>query len=107
MNRQRQIELFSLSLHRLAVARMRADSALVSRAASTLERWRQESGPARSEPYFDRWHELLAKGVDAREAATCTDTDAAAALRSVSPLGGLVTPAERKSLLDAARSHEA
>jgi hypothetical protein len=99
MNRQRQIELFSLSLHRLAISRMRA--------ASTLERWRQQAGPTRSDPYFDRWRELLAKGADAIAAATCTDSDAAAALRSVSPLGGLVTPAERKRLLDAARSHEA
>jgi hypothetical protein len=104
MNRQRQIEVFSLSLHRLAVARLRSDPALASNAAQTLSRWHERSGATHSDPYFDRWRQLLAAGADAVEAATCVDTDTAAALRSVSPLGALVSPAERRALLEQARA---
>jgi hypothetical protein len=106
MNRQRQIEAFSLSLHRLAVSRLRSQPALASNAERTLSRWHDRSGPNRAEPYFDRWRQLLAAGADAIEAATCVDTDHAAVLRSVSPLGSLVSPAERKALLEQARRRE-
>jgi hypothetical protein len=104
MNRQCQIELFSLSLHRLAVSRLRSDPALLSNAEQTLSRWHARSGTTHADPYFDRWRRLLAAGPDAVEAATCVDTDTAAALRSVSPLGALVSPAERKALLEQARA---
>lgn len=99
MDRQRRLELFSLEAHRLAITRLRADPARVQGIIGTLHRWRRQNGPSRSDPYFDQWESLLLEGIDAVEASICVDTDAAATLRSCSPMGSLITPAERQDLL--------
>lgn len=104
MDRHHQIRLFSLAAHRLAVARLRERPERLDEALGVLRRWRQQAGgPAHCGPYWDEWEQLLSLGVDAVEGMACASTDHAATLRSVSPLGRFITPAERNSLLKQAR----
>ncbi len=100
MDRQARINLFTLAAHRLAVERLRDRPARLSEAAEVLRRWRRSAG-ARShcDGYWDEWERLLDTGVDAIEGAVCVETDHAATLRSVSPLGRFISPAERTALL--------
>lgn len=104
MDRQQQIEAFSLAAHRLAVARIRARPAAAKEAIATVLRWREQSdGPAHCEPYWREWERLLAGTMDALELAVCANDDHAAVLRSVSPLGRLLHRDERNRLLREAR----
>ena len=103
MDRQRRIELFSLAAHRLAITRLRANPPRIQDIIGTLHRWRRQNGPSRSDPYSEQWERLLLEGVDAVEATICVDTDAAATLRSCSPMGSLITSAERLELLAESR----
>jgi hypothetical protein len=102
MPSQSEIDRFTLAFHQRAVARLRADPALLVRAKATLARWRKQRGHTASDSYFDEWHRLLENGPDAVERAACADSDTAAALRSVSPLGFVLSPAERVELLHGA-----
>lgn len=104
VNRQQQLDRFSLDLHRVAVAGLRREPASLVKAQDTLRRWRERSGQTRSDAYLDQWESLLRAGVDAIERATCNDSDEATVLRSVSPLGALVSQSERMRLLRQARS---
>ncbi|HWH82725.1 MAG TPA: hypothetical protein VNU71_10870 [Burkholderiaceae bacterium] len=104
MNRQQQIDQFLLAAHRLALARLRADPARIEPVRAQLMRWRQQSGPTRSDPYWEEWKSLLLGDVADLERVVCADDDRGALLRSVSPMSTLVTQAERMALLRAARS---
>ncbi len=103
MNRQQQIDAFLLEAHRLAVARLRAEPDRLADVLRTLERWREQAGVTRSDRYLDEWQVMLAAGVDAIEAGACGLDDHAAALRTVSPVGVLITQRERGAMLRAAR----
>jgi hypothetical protein len=104
MERQAQINVFSLAAHRLAVTRLREQPDRVSEALEVLKRWRElVDGPTHCSPYWDEWVSLLAQGVDAVELAVCDASDHADVLRSVSPLGRFITAAERQQLLSDAR----
>lgn len=103
MNRQQQIDDFLLKAHRLAVARLRADPPRLAELVGTLSRWRRNAGATRSDPYWDEWQAMLDAGIDAIELGTCGNDDHAAVLRSVSPVGVLITPGERSEMLQAAR----
>jgi len=104
MNRQTQIDAFLLAAHRLALQRLREDPSRLHQAAHTLARWRTRAGATRSDPYWDEWQSLIDAGVDRLEAVVCAEDEHAAALRNVSPLGGLMTQRERGELLRAARA---
>jgi hypothetical protein len=104
MDRHDQIRAFSLAAHRLAVERLRERPERLEEALGVLRRWRQQAGgPAHCGPYWDEWERLLMRGIDAVEGVACAPTDHAATLRSVSPLGRFITPAERNHLLKQAR----
>jgi hypothetical protein len=104
MNRQQQINLFSLAAHRLAVARLREEPQRLLEVRGVLERWRAQAGePTHCDPYWNEWDRLLSEGVDAIERAVCVPTDQAATLRSMSPLGRLISVGERNELLRQAR----
>jgi len=104
MDRQRRIELFTLEAHRLVVEKIRSAPEKLKVLQATLQRWRRQSGPGNTDPYFDEWERLLSAGVEAVEAATCHDDDHAAVLRSVSPIVSLVTESERNEMLERCRS---
>lgn len=103
------INAFTLAAHRLAVDRLRERPARLAEAKDVLARWRRQAGAAsHCDGYWDEWDRLLGEGIDAVERAVCAETDHAATLRSVSPLGRFVSPSERLDLLRRARDpHEA
>lgn len=94
-------ERFSLAAHRLAVERLRERPERLEEARDVIRRWRLQSAqqPARCDPYWDEWDRLLVAGVDALARAVCASDDHAATLRSVSPLGRFISPAERYRML--------
>ena len=93
-----QLDTFTLMFHRRALVRLRQEPALIHRAIETLDRWKLQRGETASEPYFERWRSLLLQGLDAVQLGVCSDTVDAATLRNVSPLGFVLTAAERSSL---------
>jgi hypothetical protein len=98
MPSQQDIDRFTLAFHRRAVARLRKDKGLLEKARATLGRWRAQRGTTASDPYFEQWRKLLDEGPDAIELQVCADSDSAAALRSVSPLGFVLSATERAAL---------
>jgi hypothetical protein len=93
-----QLDAFTLAFHRQAVARMHEQPKLVQ----TLNRWAQQRGVTASDPYLQRWRELLAQGCDELEKQVCQDSAEAATLRNVSPLGFVLSASERHALRQSA-----
>ena len=96
MPSHQQIERFTLAFHRRAMERLRENPALVSSALEVLDRWESQGMSSAGQTYRDTWRELLAASdLGLLEQAVCAPTDLAATLRSTSPLGFLLEPAER------------
>jgi len=96
MPSHQQIERFTLAFHRRALERLRGNPALLSEAINVLDRWEAQGMSSTGQPYRDAWRKLLAAGdLALLEKAVCAPTEAAATLRSTSPLGFLLEPAER------------
>ena len=104
MNRQQQIDKFLLAVHRLAVSRLHAEPRRIEPVRAQLARWRAQSGPTRSDLYWDEWQRLLVADLREMERVVCADDEHGALLRSVSPLSPLITQAERAQLLREARN---
>ena len=107
MNRQQQLDQFSLALHRRALDALRHEPALRDHARQTLARWRQQSGATRSDALWDEWELLLADEFVVLENAALVESEHGQLMRSVSPLGGLVSQSERMVLLKQAREQVA
>ncbi len=101
MPHQQEIDRFTLAFHRQAVERLRREPQLVDQALATLERWREQRGATASDAYLAQWRSLLLDGVDRIEREVCADDARAATLRGVSPLGFVLSAAERKALRQA------
>jgi hypothetical protein len=100
MDRHARIDVFSLAAHRLAVERLREQPARVDEALDVLARWREQSaGSSHCDSYWNEWQRLLEQGVDSVEQAVLSPGAHGATLRSVSPLGRFISPAERTGLL--------
>lgn len=82
---------------------MRADPARVADVRALLSRWREQSGPSRSDRYWDEWERLLTLPIDEFERFICAENERATVLRSVSPIGVLISVKERNDLLRQAR----
>ena len=104
MNRQQQIDKFLLAAHRLALSRLHAEPERIGPVRAQLQRWRAQSGPTRSDVYWDEWQRLLDADLRDMERVVCADDQHGAVLRSVSPLSTLITQAERARLLREART---
>lgn len=98
MPSQQQINAFTRAFHRTAIQRLAAEPALVERALQTLQRWHDQRGPSASDPYMQEWKALLGGDLAALQDRVCADNEAAATLRNASPLGFVLTPAERQAL---------
>jgi len=98
MSSQQQIDAFTQAFHRTAIKRLAVAPALVARALQTLQRWQEQRGPSASDPYMQEWRMLLAGDLIELEQRVCADDDHAATLRNTSPLGFVLTPAERNAL---------
>lgn len=88
----------SLALTHAALERLFADwPGSAPQVARNIEVMRRVGSCA--EAYLRRWEGLLAAGPEAIAGAVLADTDEAQVLRSVHPLSGLLTPAERWAVL--------
>lgn len=90
MPTQQQIHTFGHASHQAAIQRLVAEPA--------LERWRMQRGPSASDPCMSEWGGLLNDDLQALKKRVCSDDDHAATLRNASPLGFVLTPAERHAL---------
>ena len=98
MNRQQQIDDFTYAFHRVAVERLANSPENVNKALATLQRWKSQRGVTASDIYLEEWRVLLTGELDALKSRVCAHNDAAATLRNVSPLGFLLSQAERQAL---------
>lgn len=98
MPTQQQINAFTQAFHRTAIQRLALEPALVARALQTVQRWQDQRGPSASDPYMHEWRALLSGDLTAMQNRVCADSDDAATLRNASPLGFVLTPAERQAL---------
>ncbi len=95
MPSQQQIETFTLAFHKVAVDRLRERPVLKQHALEVLNRWESHGVSPASQPYRDTWRRLLSDDIETLTQAVCTDTEQAATLRGVSPLGFLLAEDER------------
>lgn len=98
MPSQTQLNAFTRDFHRAAIRRLAVKPELVERALHTLQRWQDQRGATASDPYLEEWRLLLGGDLDVLQDRVCADDDLAATLRNVSPLGFVLTPAERQAL---------
>ena len=98
MPSHQQIHAFTQAFHRVALQRLNDKPALVERALQTLARWQTQRGSSASDPYMLEWQALLKGDLRILQTRVCADDDHAATLRNASPLGFVLTPAERHSL---------
>jgi hypothetical protein len=95
MPTQQQIERFTLAFHRVALQRLRGEPELWRQALAVLDRWEATSPSPSGRRYRDLWRQLLTGDLGWLEAAVCVDSEEAATLRGVSPLGFLLGESER------------
>lgn len=98
MPSQQQLHAFTQAFHRVAVKRLHDKPALLERALQTLARWQTQRGPSASDPYMHEWQALLQGDLQLLQMRVCADDDHAATLRNTSPLGFVLSPAERHAL---------
>lgn len=98
MPSQQAIDRFTLAFHRRAVERLRAQAALRTQALQVLDRWEAQGASVSGRAYRDQWRRLLTGEPEVLEREICAATDRAATLRSMSPLGFVLSPEERLAL---------
>ena len=98
MPSQQQINAFTQAFHQAAIKRLDERPALVELALQTLERWQTQRGSSASDPYMREWQALLNADLSRLQTRVCADDDHAATLRNTSPLGFVLTAAERHTL---------
>ena len=98
MPSQQQIHAFTQAFHRAAFERLAVQPTLVERALQTILRWQAQRGFSASDPYMREWQDLLRGDLSQLQRRVCADDDHAATLRNTSPLGFVLTPAERHAL---------
>ena len=98
MPSQQQIHAFTQAFHQAAIKRLDEKPALVERALQTIARWQTQRGSSASDPYMLEWQALLKADLRQLQVRVCGDDDHAATLRNTSPLGFVLTSAERHAL---------
>ena len=98
MPSQQQIHAFTQAFHQVAIKRLDEKPALVERALQTIARWQTQRGSSASDSYMLEWQALLKADLRQLQVRVCGDDDHAAALRNTSPLGFVLTSAERHAL---------
>jgi len=95
MPTQQQIDRFTLAFHRLAVQRLKLEPGLRQQALAVMDRWEAAGLSPASLLYRQEWRALLTGDVGRLQSAVCAETDHAATLRGMSPLGFVLDDAER------------
>lgn len=93
-----RLELRSLALHRLVIAKIRADPELMAKVRATLLRW-QGMVDERTQPYLTEWESILEYGIDRCLSVAVEETEYACALRKSSPFTAILTEEERSNFL--------
>lgn len=93
----------SLALHVLAARHIADDPGLLRKANATLKRWLERYGE-RAPAALREWERLLGRPWQEVAAKATELSEDAARLRQSSPLGTLLSPAERRRVYDAFRS---
>ncbi len=88
-----RIDRRSLALHRAIADKLRAHPELLQIARQNLDRWSQQNSG--SQPYWDRWRELLNQPLEDLLKAIVEDSETMTALRQATPFAGILSPAER------------
>lgn len=92
----------ALEMCRLAFEKYRRDpDAIGAHARTQIAGWRRAR--TCSPWYWERWTELLQRGIDECEQVVMADTDEGQALRANNPFPGLFTRDERTRILEAGR----
>jgi hypothetical protein len=105
MPTQQWINQFTLGFHRQALTRMREKPQLLQQALKTLDRWESQGAQTGSQIYRDEWRQLIYAGVAAIERQVCNESEHATTLRSVSPLGFVLSPQERMQIRKSVEIH--
>lgn len=92
----------SLALHRAVADKLRADPSIIDRARRKLAEWLARGG--RSGPLWRRWQDILEGTPDEVAAFLVDRSEDAAWLRKASPFAGVLSPAERKRILEETRA---
>jgi hypothetical protein len=95
--------LRSRRLHETVAARLRRDPCLIAAARARLDLLREVNPHGRI--YHDRWQDLLDGPLPAVLRMLTEDSEIADAMRKESPFTALVTPADRRHVLESLRVH--
>ena len=93
-----RIDRRSLAMHRAIAEKLRADPSLLAIARDNLDRWSQQGGP--SQPYRDRWREILRRPLEEVLALMVEESERMTAMRQANPFAGILTPRERWAIYD-------
>jgi len=105
MNRHCYIDERSLGFDRLTAQKLLAEPALVNRGLANLERWLNTCSPS-VRPVFLEWRSLLNGPLEVVIALLLSSDEHACRLRQSSPFAGLLTTAERTSIIKHFHSRE-
>ncbi len=109
MEPHRLAELRSLAYHREIAEVLGADPGRVAEAQARVAGWAESQSV--HPHYIERWSHILNLPTDLLRAALVEDSEAARALRQVSPFAGFLSPAERwriwRAIGEQARAPEA
>lgn len=83
----------SLAYHRVIAQRLLADPSIAATARARVERWAEDGTVPRF--YVDAWRAVLRGGAPEVAALLLDESQAATALRQVSPFAGVLAPRER------------
>jgi hypothetical protein len=97
-----RIDERSLALHRAIAAKLRANPALLDIARENLDRWSITNG--RSQPYWDRWREILSRPLEEVLGLIVEESEEMTALRQATPFAGVLDPRERWAIYAAFES---
>jgi hypothetical protein len=98
MNSHADIEARSLEMDRMIAKRLRENPAVLDKARSVLANW-MASCDASVRPVFEEWRAILDGPISEVFAALEGRDERSVRLRQSSPFCGILTPAERTSIL--------
>ena len=85
-------------MHRVIAGKLRTHPELLEIAKENLVRWSVRDG--RSQPYWDRWREILARPLPEILKLIVENSERMTAMRQASPFAGVLDESERKEILE-------
>jgi hypothetical protein len=93
VNAHRLAEERSLALHRAIAERLPEDPSIVERARTRVQRWLDTGEVARY--WAEKWDSVLSRPIDEIRDVLVDESEAAQALRQVTPFAGAIDPRTR------------